>query len=56
MIQGIYILAIMVYGARHEVTLIPYMEFPNWQLCNAYKASESLELGLPLVCITEGEA
>ena len=51
--QGIWLLAIMIYGARHEVTIIPYMEFPNQQLCELYKGGVSRELQLPLVCTQE---
>ena len=51
--QGIWILAIMIYTARYEAVLVPYMEFPNWQFCNAHKAYMSRELQLPLVCTQE---
>jgi len=54
--QGAWMLAIMIYTSRYEVVLIPYIEFPNWTLCNAWKASEPRELGLPLVCTQEADA
>lgn len=51
--QGIFILMIMVYGARHEVFLYPYNNesYPNRAVCEAWKGRESLESKKPLTCV-----
>ena len=54
--QGAWILAIIIYGSRFEISLLPYEVFPNQTVCEAWKGRESKELKLPMTCIREGEA
>lgn len=52
--QGVWVLMIMLYTGPHEITLVPYLVFPNSQLCEAWKGRESLDLRLPLTCVRDG--
>lgn len=51
-----WILAIMIYTARYEVVLVPYMEFDSFYFCTIQKGYLSRQLGMPLVCIRESSA
>ena len=42
--QGVWLLMIMTFHGDGHIELIPYMQFPNWQLCNAWRERESIEL------------
>ncbi len=51
--QGIWVLFIIVFTSRHEIKLVPYEQFPNYQLCRAWRDRESLDRGLPMTCSQE---
>lgn len=44
---------LMIYTGRHEIALLPYEQFPNQQLCEAWKEQESIALHIPTTCVKD---
>lgn len=45
MMQGIWILALVLRAGAHDAVIIPLRIFPNYQLCVAYKNDHDVTYG-----------
>ena len=59
MVQGLWILALVLRTDLHSIIVIPVAAFPNYQLCSVYKNDTDITYGfygIHTTCMEESEA